>query len=217
MADKSTPVTEKHFDYIAEHTTKEDEFLISLKEAASKEGIPSIWISPEQASFMQILLKLYHVRTVIEVGTLAGYSAIWMARALSKDSRLYTIEINPKFSGFAKEWISKSDVSDCIEVICDSGENAIKKFKNESADAIFLDADKPNYPKYLKEGMRILRKGGLIMADNAFAFGELFEENPEDKEVEAMRNFNEIIAKEKRLHSIIVPLGDGLWIGVKLF
>ncbi len=89
-------------------------------------------------------------------------------------------------------------------------------FENDSADAAFLDADKSSYPLYLRECLRIVRRGGLIMADNAFAFGQLFDEHPTDREVPAMREFNDYIAAEPRLHSIIVPIGDGLWVGVKL-
>ena len=85
-----------------------------------------------------------------------------------------------------------------------------------SADAAFLDADKSSYPLYLKESLRIVRKGGLVMVDNAFAFGQLFDENPKDREANAVKAFNEVMAKTRELQSVIVPVGDGLWVGVKL-
>ncbi len=88
-------------------------------------------------------------------------------------------------------------------------------FAADSADAAFLDADKASYPRYLGECLRIVRRGGLIMADNAFAFGQLLDAHPTDREVPAVRAFNEIMAREARLHSVIVPIGDGLWVGVK--
>ena len=84
-----------------------------------------------------------------------------------------------------------------------------------SADAAFLDADKGSYPLYLQECLRIVRPGGMILADNAFAFGQLLDPNANDREVPAVRAFNEVMAKEPRLHSVIVPIGDGLWVGVK--
>src|SRR5439155_2474850 len=114
MSEESTLVTEQHFRYVAEHTAREDAFLAQLKDAARAAGIPSIWIAPEQASFMQILLRLRQAREVIEVGTLAGYSAIAMARALPLGGRLHTIELEPKHAAFATEWIARSDVSDRI-------------------------------------------------------------------------------------------------------
>lgn len=212
MSAESTLVTAEHFRYLAERTAREDDFLRELKRAAAEAGIPAIWISPEQGSFMQILLKLAKVREVVEVGTLAGYSAVWMARACA---RVRTIEIDDSHADFAEEWITKSDVADRIQVFRGPARDVLPRFTNDSADAAFLDADKAGYPGYLRECLRIVRPGGLIMVDNAFAFGQLFDAQPTDREVGAVRAFNEIMAQTKELHSIIVPIGDGLWVGVR--
>ena len=215
MSESSTPVSAEHFRYIAAHTQAEDEFLAELKREASAAGIPAIWISPEQASLMQILLKLCKAREVIEVGTLAGYSAIAMARALPDGGRVRTIELSETHADFAERWIARSDVSNRIEVHRGSGADVLLTFADQSADAAFLDADKESYPSYLDEARRIVRPGGLIMVDNAFAFGQLFDEHPTDPETPAVRRFNEYIAEATWLQSIIVPLGDGCWVGVK--
>ena len=215
MSDTSTLVTAEHFRYVAERTTREDAFLADLKRAASKAGIPSIWIAPEQASFMGILLRLARARDVVEVGTLAGYSAITMARALPPEGRLRTIELVPAHADFAEQWIAKSDVAGKVTVHRGAAADVLRTFASDSADAAFLDADKGSYPVYLKESLRIVRRGGLVMVDNAFAFGELFAESPQDREVPAVRAFNELMAKTTELDSIIVPFGDGLWVGVK--
>lgn len=214
MSGTSTQVTAEHFDYISKHTAREDSFLAELKTAATAEGIPSIWIAPEQASFIQILLRLARAERVVEVGTLAGYSAIVMARALPRGGRVDTIEVAPKHADFARRWIARSDVADRIEVHLGGGIDTLPSFEDHSADAAFLDADKASYPRYLEDCLRIVRPGGLIMADNAFAFGQLFDANASDREVPAMRAFNEVMAKENRLQSVIVPIGDGLWVGV---
>lgn len=215
MSAHATLVTQQHVDYIAAHTTPEDDFLRQLKVAAKREGIPEIWICPEQAAFMQILLRAIGARQVVEVGTLAGYSAIAMARALPKGGRVRTIELSEEHAAFAKEWAAKSDAADRVEVICGAGGDVLATFAANSADAAFLDADKAGYPRYLEECLRIVRPGGLIMVDNAFAFGQLFDENPTDREAPAVKRFNEIMANEKRLQSVILPMGDGLWVGVK--
>src|SRR5688572_27813487 len=215
MSARSSVVTEAHFEYVAKRTRGDDAFLKKLKKAAADAGMPAIWISPEQASFMQILLKAAAAREVIEVGTLAGYSAISMARALPADGRVRTIELNEDFADFAENWIAKSDVAGRVEVHRGAGLDVLPRFETGSADAAFLDADKSNYPGYLKESLRIVRSGGLILVDNAFAFGQLLDKRPTDREVPAVRKFNEIMAKEKRVHGIIVPIGDGLWVGVK--
>jgi predicted O-methyltransferase YrrM len=215
MSDQSTLVSAEHFRYIAAHTASEDDFLRDLKRAATTEGIPSIWIAPEQASLVQILLRLAGARDVVEVGTLAGYSAISMARALPPGGRVRTIEIDPQRADFARRWIAKSDVADRIEVRLGPGAEVLPTFAERSADALFLDADKASYPIYLAQGLRVLRERGLVLVDNAFAFGELFEESPRDREVGAIRAFNEHMTKVRELQSVIVPLGDGLWVGVK--
>jgi caffeoyl-CoA O-methyltransferase len=215
MSEQSSPVTAEHFRYVAERTVREDAFLEDLEREAAAAGIAAIGIAPEQASFIQILLKLCAAREVVEVGTLAGYSAIAMARALPEGGRVRTIEISPVHADFAERWIARSDVAGKVEVHRGAGMEVLPRFAADSADAAFLDADKASYPLYLRECLRIVRRGGLILVDNAFAFGELFAEKPADKEVPAVRAFNDLMAREGGLHSVIVPLGDGLWVGVK--
>lgn len=215
MSETSTVVTTEYFQYVASHTAPEDAFLADLKRAATEAGIPSIWIAPEQASFMQILLRAARARDVVEVGTLAGYSAIAMARALPPEGRVRTIELDPARVAFARLWASRSDVAGKIEVLEGAGADVLATLSTESADAAFLDADKPSYPIYLKECLRIVRRGGLILVDNAFAFGKLFEDGA-DSDVRAVRDFNERMTLVRELQSVIVPIGDGLWVGVRL-
>jgi predicted O-methyltransferase YrrM len=215
MSEEATPVTDRHFRYLAERTRGDDDFLAALKRAAREAGIPAIAVSAEQGSFLQILLRLRGARDVVEVGTLAGYSAIVMARALPEAGRVRTIEIEPRFAEFARHWIARSDVRHKIEVIVGAGRDVLPRFEAASADACFLDADKASYGAYLDQCLRILRPGGLVMVDNAFAFGQLFDARPTDPETPAIRAFNDLIAKVEDLQSIIVPLGDGMWVGVK--
>ena len=211
MSAASTLVTEGHFRYLAARTTPEDSFLKELRLEAERAGLPPIHVAPEQGSFMRILLALTGAREVVEVGTLAGYSAVWMARA---GARVTTIEYLEKHAAFAERWIAKSDVADRIRVRRGAGKDVLPTLADSSMDAAFLDADKAGYPGYLKECLRIVRPGGLIMADNAFAFGELFSEAPQDREVQAVRDFNDLVARTPGLRAIIVPIGDGLWVGV---
>lgn len=215
MSEISTSVTAEHFRYVAEHTVQEDDFLRQLKEDAKAAGLPPIWIAPEQASLMQILLKLCRAKEVVEVGTLAGYSAIRMARSLPNGGRVRTIEVSGKHADFAEKWIARSDVADRITLYRGAGKDILPKFKKDSADAAFLDADSPSYPLYLKECLRIVRSGGLIMVDNAFGYGQLFDRNADGSGVAAIREFNDLMAHEPSLNGLIVPLGDGLWVAVK--
>jgi predicted O-methyltransferase YrrM len=217
MSTRSTPVSAAHFAYLARHTRGEDDFLRALCAAARAEGIPEISIAPEQASFLAILLRASGARRVIEVGTLAGYSAIAMARALpprSQGGELATIEVSARHARFAESWIARSDVADRVRVLQGRGADLLPRFPSGWADAAFLDADKAGYPLYLEECRRIVRRGGLILADNAFAFGQLLDERASAAEVQAVRAFNERMASTPGLSGIIVPLGDGLWMAV---
>lgn len=215
MSETSTPATAEHFRYLAARTVPEDDFVKALKREARAEGIPDIWIAPEQAGFFQILLKLIAAREVIEVGTLAGYSAIAMARALPDGGRVRTIESNPRHADFAERWIAKSDVAARIQLLRGDARQVLPALPAASADALFLDADKSSYPAYLQEARRLLRRGGLLLVDNAFAFGQLFDANPTEREAPVMRAFNDVMAAATDFHSIIMPLGDGCWVGVK--
>jgi caffeoyl-CoA O-methyltransferase len=215
MSANPTLVTREHFQYVAAHTRGDDEFLLSLKAAAKADGIPEIQISPAQASLIQIVLKLMQAKQVVEVGCLAGYSAIWMARALPADGLVRTIEVSPKHAKFARDWVAKSDVAGKVEVLEGKGADVLKTMKADSADAAFLDADKDNYPIYLDECMRLVRRGGAIMVDNAFAFGQLLDPNPTDRDVEGVRRFNDYMAAKAGIHGVIVPIGDGCWVGVR--
>lgn len=214
MSQKSERVSEALYSYLAAHTDPEDAFLSALRTAATDAGIPSIQISPEQASFMQILLRLAKAEQVIEVGTLAGYAAINMARALGPGGRVRTIEIDPGHAEFAEHWIADSDVAGRVEVLLGDAREVLAGIADQSADAFFIDADKVGYPTYLQHGLRILRPGGLMMVDNAFAFGHILDADNQDDSVLAIRRFNEEMAAVEVLQSIIVPLGDGCWVGV---
>jgi O-methyltransferase len=216
MSEIPTLVSANHFQYVAAHTVQEDDFLRDLKREAKAAGIPPIWISPEQGSFVQILLKLVGARDVVEVGTLAGYSAIVMARALPEGGRVRTVEINQRYAEFAQLWVEKSDVAGRVTVNRGAGMDILPTLQSDSADAVFIDADKAGYGLYVQESLRLVRRGGLIMVDNAFAFGQLLDEHPADPEVSILRAFNEYMARVKALQSIIVPIGDGLWVAVKL-
>ena len=215
MADTSTKLTDAHFVYIAARTLGDDAFLRDLKEAAREAGLPAIWIAPEQASYLQILLRAARARDVVEVGTLAGYSAIAMARALPKEGRLRTIEFEPKHADFAEAWIAKSDVSSRVSVHRGDGRVVLESFEAASADAMFIDADKAGYETYFRHALRIVRPGGLILCDNALAFGHVLDESSDDASVRHIQRFNELVAREHSVQGVIVPMGDGVWTCVR--
>lgn len=216
MPDQPQRVTNRHLDYVAEHTSGDDEFIASLKRAALDAALPAIWAGVAQISLMQVVLRAAQAKTVVEIGTLAGSTAIALARALPQGGVVHTLEFSDRHADFAEAWVKKSDVAAKVRVIRGDARQTLKQFKDGTVDATFIDADKEGYQHYLEESHRILRTGGLVMVDNAFAFGQLFADVPEDSGVHYIRNFNKKMAADKRFHGVIVPLGDGCWVGVKV-
>lgn len=216
MSDSNTAVDPRYLAYLQERTRGDDAFLGELKAAARAAGIPPIWISPEQAGLMEILLAGAGAQRVLEVGTLAGYAAIRMARALPAGGRLVTLELDPERAAFARRWAGdpRSGVAGRVEVLEGAALDLMRTLPDDHFDAAFLDADKANYTRYLAEARRVVRSRGWILVDNAFAFGQLFHERPTDPEAEAVRAFNDHLASLAELHAVIVPVGDGLWIAL---
>jgi predicted O-methyltransferase YrrM len=213
MSERPSLVDERLGPYLAAHAQGDDAFLLALKQAARAAGIPPIWIAPEEAAFVELLLRAIGAREVLEIGTLAGYAAIRMARALGPQGRVRTLELSARHAAFAREWIARSDVAGSVEVIVGDARASLPGVQAGSVDACLVDADKGGYPFYLEQAARILRPGGLVLVDNAFAFGQLFDEQPSDPDVPAVRAFNELMARSREFEGVIVPLGDGLWVG----
>lgn len=213
MSKSSTPVDDALFAFLAQQTIPEDTLLRDLRVAAVAAGLPEIQIAPEQAAFLQLLLRATNARTVVEVGTLGGYSAIAMARGLPANGRVITHEIDPAHAAFAQQWIERSDQRGKIEVRVGDAATTLAAHAPGSADAMFLDADKEGYVTYLAHALRILRPGGVLLADNVLAGGDVAAGT--GPTAVAIRAFLAAVRAAPRLKSVIVPLGDGCLFAVK--
>lgn len=222
---KGTPLTEPVVEYLNRMFPAEDALLAELKSEAEKAGIPPIQISPEQGAFMQVLLRGMGARRVIEIGTLAGYSAIIMGRALPEDGRLVTVERDPFHAEFARGYIEKAGLAGKIEVRTGAAADVLERELQGSGpyDFAFIDADKPGYTRYLELILPMMRPGGLIAGDNALAWGRIADElgdnpdnDPEIESVRGMQNFNKAMADNPRIQACLVPVGDGMCIGTVL-
>lgn len=219
MSIKATGIREDLYGYLVDNFSGEDEFLKKLREETEDLGFPQISISPEQVRFLQFLVRSINSKYVLEIGTLGGYSAIAIARALPENGKLITIELEPDRADFARKKIEEAGYSKNIEVICENAINFLQDFKPEHAlDFIFLDADKNHYYKYVNILQPMLRVGGILTADNAFAFGFVLdsapERNPED--VKSIKSFNEFMKKHPNFLTTIAPVGDGLLMALKV-
>lgn len=215
MSKTGTAVGPEHFAWLCQHNRPEDRFLADLRRAAETAGLPTIHIAWEQAMLFALLLRLMGARRVVEVGTLGGYSAIAMARALPADGHVTTIEVEPRHATFARQQIARSDVAGRIEVLQGAALDVLPGLPTGSFDAALVDADKENYPGYLAHCLRLLRPGGLFVADNALAFGQLLEPTDDDPAVRGIRAFHRVMADTPGLEFVVVPLGDGCWVARK--
>ena len=201
-------------DYISGLFSAEDELLSALREEADRTGLPPIAISADEGRLLQVLLTSIGARRVLEVGTLGGYSAICMARALPPGGRLLSIEIDEKHAAFARRYVDRAGLTDRIEVRLGRALDVLPSLDGERFDAIFLDADKEPLPTYLDWSLRLVRPGGLIIADNALWGGRVYEQDESDDRTRAVREFNRRLSTDPRVLGIIVPTHDGVAVAV---
>jgi predicted O-methyltransferase YrrM len=200
--------------YVGALFAPEDPVLMALREDADREGLPPIAISPDTGRLLQVLLRAIGARRVLEVGTLGGYSALWMARALPPDGRLLTLERDAAHAAFARRHLADAGVADRVEVREGQALQLLPALDGERFDLVFLDADKEPLPTYLDWALRLVRPGGAIVADNALWGGRVLDDRATDEATVAVREFNRRMATDPRLTSIVVPTHDGVAIGI---
>jgi predicted O-methyltransferase YrrM len=201
-------------DYIAGLFSAEDELLAALREEADRTGLPPISISADERRLLQVLLTAIGARRVLEVGTLGGYSAICMARALPPGGRVLTVEIEEKHAEFARRYIQRAELADRIEVRVGRALEVLPALDGERFDAVFLDADKEPLPTYFEWALRLVRPGGLIIADNALWGGRVYDGDESDERTRGVREFNRRMSTDPRVLGIIVPTHDGVAVAV---
>lgn len=190
----------------------EDVILEELRYETARRGMPEISVSAEEGRLLQLLLTAIGARTVLEIGTLGGYSAIWMGRSLPPDGRLLTLEIQADRAEFARGFIDRAGLGSVVEVRVGDAADTLPALvaDGERFDAVFIDADKERYPVYLEHALALVRPGGLILADNAFWSGRVLEADAADEDTRAVQRFNRLLAEHPDLTATIIPVRDGL-------
>ncbi len=186
----------------------EDEGLRNALTAAREQGLPEIQISPLQGKMLQVLAAACNARKILEIGSLGGYSGIWLARALPADGRLITLEINPKHADAVRNAFIHARVDDRAEVRVGKALELLPDLQAEAPfDLVFIDADKGAYPDYLDWALRLSRPGSIIVADNCIRSGEGLE-RPHDEYTRGIVAYNERINGDPRLVSLLLPMDD---------
>jgi len=182
-----------------------DPVLESALKASDDEGLPEIQISPSQGKFLYLLAKLRGARRILEIGTLGGYSTIWLGRALPEDGFLVSLEFDHKHAHVARRNIAHAKLDDRVEVVTGAALDTLPTLQGQEAfDLVFIDADKNNYPGYLEWALKLTRPGSLILGDNVVRAGSVLDPDSDDPNVVGVRRFNEMLASDDRLEAIIL-------------
>ena len=182
----------------------------------------AIQVGAEEGRILQLLIALHGAKKIVEIGTLAGYSTIWMARALPDDGHIYTINRDASHFAMAQSFFAQSECAGKITQLEGDAHDILPKLSpNAPYDLIFIDADKISYPDYLDWAEQNIRKGGLIIADNSLLGGIAAMDAPPPKFApttwQNIRNFNNRLADRSKYNAIIIPTIQGLSVAIKVF
>lgn len=193
--------------YIESLFLKSNDALEHALKASNEARLPEIQISPAQGKLLYLLAKLTSARRILEIGTLGGYSTIWLARALPDTGELVTLEYEPAHAKVASSNIAYAGLADRVQVVVGAALETLPGLeKDEPFDLVFIDADKDNYPGYLEWAIKLTKPGGLILADNVVRDGDVIDADSDDPRVQGVRQFNELLAKDARAESVVVQL-----------
>ena len=193
--------------YICDTLVERDAALDETLRSCEAADLPPISVSPNQGKLLQLLARMQGAGSILEVGTLVGYSTIWLARALPADGQLVTAEVDPQRAALAKNNIDAAGLSDRVDIRVGAAAEVLEAMVERGEgpfDFIFIDADKPNYPLYLELSIALARAGTVIIGDNVVRRGELPNDATTDERVRGVRRFIEMIAADDRLDATAI-------------
>jgi len=194
-------------NYISKLVAQEDDVLQAVNRSIEQADMPQISISASQGKFLQLLAKLIRAGKILELGTLAGYSTIWLARALPKDGKLISIEYDEKHAAVALTNIKKAHLQERVDIRVGKALDILPQIEEKKEgpfDLIFIDADKPPYFEYFEWAIKLARPGTLIIADNVIREGKVLDAENTDERVKGVQRLNESLSKDTRVFSTII-------------
>jgi caffeoyl-CoA O-methyltransferase len=214
MATDDPQVMMKLTEYAANLSAHEDDVLRWIEAETERNEMPTINVQPFDGRLLQFLMRAVGARKVVEIGTLAGYSAVWLARALPTDGKLFTLEKSGKHAQVARASFERAGLDGKVELLEGPALDSLKRLQSQAPfDFVFIDANKDGYPVYLDWAVENLRPGGMVAAHNAFRSGSVLA--PESDEDRLMAEFNRAWIANARLDSLILPVGDGMAVGIR--
>jgi caffeoyl-CoA O-methyltransferase len=213
MNPKVLPLDGALHEYLLAHRTPDDALLIELREETERRlgDQARMQIAPEQGTLLRLLVSAIGARRAVEVGTFTGYSALSIARGLAPGGRLLCCDVSEEWTAIARRYWERAGVADRIELRIAPAADTLRALPAEPVfDFAFIDADKAGYPVYYEEILRRLRPGGLIGVDNVLWSGDVIRPDKQDENVTAIRRFNDLVAADDRVDSVMTPIADGL-------
>ncbi len=201
--------------YVIELFAVEDPILAAIRARHAAAQLPPIHISPDEGKLLHVLLRAVDATSVLEIGSLAGYSGVWLARALPAHGLLTTIERDPRHAALARQAFAEAGLANRVRLI-EGAALGVLPTLTPGFDAVFVDADKEPLAHYFDWSMRLLRPGGLLLCDNAFFHGSVIDQADRSLAAQGVRAFNRLAATDARLVTAVAPIRDGLVIGVKV-
>ena len=189
--------------HISERVAPHDEALAAALKDSEAAGLPAISVSAAQGKMLQVLARTVSAKRILEIGTLGGYSTIWLGRALPKDGRLVTLEFEPKHAQVATKNIARAGLAERVEVRVGKALDLLPSVKGPF-DLAFIDADKANIPAYFDWAVRLSRPGGLVVVDNVVRGGRIVEEKHPDPNVQGVRRFLELLKDDRRVSATAI-------------
>ncbi len=201
--------------YIRETFAAEDEILQTIRSEIPRRGLPEITIRPEEGRFLQFIVAASGARQAVEIGTLGGYSGVWIARGLPVGGKLITLELSEEHAAVAADHFEMAGVADKVDLRVGDAHDLLQDLTSEGPfEFVFIDAEKEGYPAYLDWAEANLRPRGIVAGHNAFRHGAIVDSADHDPNAVAMRSFNERLANDDRFISTVFPAGDGTAMGV---
>jgi caffeoyl-CoA O-methyltransferase len=207
MSEDMRDLLQRVDDYVEGLFVPPDPALENALRRSREAGLPEINVSATEGKLLRMLAEMVGARRILEIGTLGGYSAIHLARALPENGALISLELDERHAAVARENVAEAGLESKVEVrVGDARESLVGIDENGEGpfDVVFLDADKGGYPEYLEWAIRLSRPGSLILGDNAIRGGEVLD--PESQSSRAIREFNEKLARDERLSALVLPL-----------
>ncbi|MCW8399772.1 class I SAM-dependent methyltransferase [Legionella sp. PATHC038] len=213
---KHLNLTSELYEYMLDKSLREHPSLTGLRKLTSTMELANMQVAPEQAQFMQLLLRLLRAKNVLELGTFTGYSALAMSLVLPDDGKLITCDINSEWTSKAHPFWKEAQQDHKIELrlgrALDTLHNLLNEGWEQKFDFIFIDADKTNYVHYYELALKLIQPKGLIAIDNIFWDGKVIDENELGGQTREIRKLNDLIKNDERVFVSLLPIADGLFL-----